>query len=81
MYLAQLSARGLKHRTSDYFEKDLVASTTYINNQLRLGARDHKSGQMSSGQLLNTFFQRGLSYERLGNVDKAIADYTQCNIY
>lgn len=72
----QLSARGLKHRTSEYFERDVVASTNFIHNQLRLGARDSKDGVVSGQQLLNVYFQRALGHERLGNLDKAYQDYT-----
>jgi len=73
---AQLSARGLKHRTSEYFERDVVASTNFIHNQLRLGARDSKDGMVSGQQLLNVYFQRALGHERLGNTEKALQDYS-----
>ena len=75
---AQLSARGLKHRSSEYFEKDVNSTTNFIQNQLRLGMRDTQAGLVSSEALLNVYFQRALGYERLGSIDKAIADYTTC---
>lgn len=75
---AQLSARGLKHRSLEFFERDVISSTNYIHNQLRLGTRDTKANQLGGIQLLNVYFQRALGNERLGNVDKALQDYTTC---
>lgn len=68
--LAALSARGLYHRDRDHFSKELVGSTRLIRS---LTKQADKGG---SHQLYIHYFQRALAFERLGQSDRAIEDYT-----
>jgi tetratricopeptide (TPR) repeat protein len=72
--LAGLSARGLHHRDIEHFRKELGESTAIVANAIRQGFRDPNSSK-TSPQLFNTYFQRALALERLGQPLKAIADY------
>jgi tetratricopeptide (TPR) repeat protein len=75
---SNLSARGLHHRSKDYFMKDVRASTAVIQQALLQGVRDPKNQNKSNVYLKSQYFQRALGYERLGNIDGAIDDYTRC---
>lgn len=70
---SMLSARGLQHRTRNYFLKDIKATTAMIE-------QSHHSGRKKafSPQLFNTYFQRALGHERVGKIDKAVKDYSTC---
>mmetsp|Transcript_2982 Transcript_2982/g.4523 ORF Transcript_2982/g.4523 Transcript_2982/m.4523 type:complete len:594 (-) Transcript_2982:264-2045(-) len=73
-----LSARGLHHRSKDFFARDVRASSAVIQQALLQGVRDPKNSNKSSFYLKSQYFQRALGYERLGQVDRAIEDYTRC---
>jgi CRP-like cAMP-binding protein/Flp pilus assembly protein TadD len=61
-----LSARGTEHRSRDQFSRNIRASSETIR---RFGPA-HKGSSTA-------LFQRAYTQERLGNLDKATADYTQ----
>ena len=73
--LAKLSARGLHHRNRQYFEDNLRHTTNNIHQAKRQGAYDAKALK-SSPQLINTYFRRAVAQSRLGDIDKAITDYS-----
>lgn len=92
-----LSARGLQHRTKNYFVRDIKASTAVIgffssqalllvvlffNSFLDQSSEQSHHGAGSrkvfSPHLFNTHFQRAVGYERIGKIDKSVADYTTC---
>lgn len=75
---SNLSARGLHHRSKDYFLKDVRASTAVIQQALLQGVRDPKNNSKSSVYLKTQYFQRALGFERLGEIDRAIEDYGRC---
>lgn len=75
---SNLSARGLHHRSKDYFMKDVRASTAVIQQALLQGVRDPKNNNTSSVYLKSQYFQRALGYERLDDLDRAIEDYGRC---
>jgi tetratricopeptide (TPR) repeat protein len=75
---SNLSARGLHHRSKDYFTKDVRASTAVIQQALLQGVRDPKNNSKSSVYLKSQYFQRALGFERLGEIDRAIEDYGRC---
>jgi tetratricopeptide (TPR) repeat protein len=75
---SNLSARGLHHRSKDYFTKDVRASTAVIQQALLQGVRDPKNNNKSSVYLKSQYFQRALGFERLGEIDRAIEDYGRC---
>ena len=73
---ANLSARGLHHRSKEHFAREVRASSAVISQALLQGVRDPKNNNSkSSFYLKNQYFQRALGYERMGEVDMAIADY------
>jgi tetratricopeptide (TPR) repeat protein len=69
---ALLSARGLTHRSSETFKKELRAVTQII------GGTKIAAGTTQPTHLFQPYFQRALAYERLSQVNKAIKDYTHC---
>lgn len=77
---AQLSARGLHHRSRSLFERDIKSNTNIIMlNSLHSGGQnDGVDGQSSQPEyhLFPQYFQRALAYERVGEMDLAINDYT-----
>jgi CRP-like cAMP-binding protein len=75
---SNLSARGLHHRNKDFFTKDVRSSSAIISQTLLQGVRDPKINGQTSVYLRNQYFQRALGYERLGQIDRAIEDYTRC---
>ena len=74
---SNLSARGLHHRSLDFFTKGVKSSTTEIQRTVLQGVRDPKS-KGSNHHLKSEYFQRALGFERLGQIDKAIEDYSRC---
>lgn len=74
---SNLSARGLHHRSFDYFSKDVKASSAEIQRTVLQGVRDPKA-KNSNHYLKNEYFQRALGFERIGQIDKAIDDYGRC---
>jgi tetratricopeptide (TPR) repeat protein len=73
---ANLSARGLHHRSKDHFSREVRASSAVISQALLQGVRDPKNNNhKSSFYLKNQYFQRALGLERLGDVERAIEDY------
>ena len=72
---ANLSARGLHHRSKDHFAREVRASTAVISQVILQGVRDRKNNSSKSIHLKNQYFQRALGHERLGQVDKSIEDY------
>lgn len=75
---SNLSARGLHHRSFDYFSKDVRATSSEIQKTVLQGVRDPNS--KNNYNLKNEYFQRALGYERIGQIDKAIEDYGRCII-
>ena len=74
---SNLSARGLHHRSLDFFSKGIKATTSEIQRTVLQGVRDPKS-KNSNHYLKNEYFNRALGFERLGQIDKAIEDYSRC---
>lgn len=75
---ARLSARGLHHRPIENFERDVMLTTSTITNTMRTHKQEHGKDKLPPMQLYIPYFQRALAYERLGDVDRAITDYTTC---
>lgn len=75
---AKLSARGLHHRSSDQFVKEAQNASNIILGELRNGKRLGGKSNKPAAYLFTPYFQRALAYERLNDVDRAIADYTMC---
>ena len=75
---ARLSARGLHHRTRNHFNREVKDYSAIIQQTLRQGARNSKADNKSLPYMMSSHFNRGISYERLGQIDKAIQDFTQC---
>ena len=71
---AVLSARGLHHRARAEFQRELKESTNIIVNSLKED-KGVKKSNMPKAQLLQPYFQRALSLERLNQVPRAIQDY------
>lgn len=74
---AQLSARGLHHRSREVFAKEVQTASLTIAGLMR-GERASGTKSKPSTQLFQPHFQRALALERLQQVDKAIADYSMC---
>lgn len=74
---AKLSARGLHHRNVDIFKKEISTTSTVISLLMR-SERKIGGKYVPSPQLFLSHFQRALAYERMKEIDKAIADYTFC---
>ena len=62
--LSKLSARGIEHRSREFFLRQLKSCSGTID---RYG-RTHRAS-------FNAFFQRGYAWERLGEAHNAVADY------
>jgi CRP-like cAMP-binding protein len=74
---AQLSARGLHHRSREAFIREVKNQTAMIRSVIRNEKRT--TGKYKpSPQLFIHHFQRALAYERIREIDKAIDDYTFC---
>lgn len=77
---AQLSARGLHHRSRGLFERDIKSNTNIImlNSLHGGGQNDGVDGQSNQPEyhLFPQYFQRALAYERVGEMNLAISDYT-----
>eukprot|EP00606_Chrysophyceae_sp_TOSAG23-5_P000334 GSChrysophyteH2.ASY1.ANO1.378.1 assembled CDS len=71
---AKLSARGLHHRQREEFQRELRESTTLIVNSIKED-KGAKKGNKPKPQLLLPYFQRALSFERLGQIARAHQDY------
>ncbi len=65
-----LSARGVHHRTRDYFVNQIITCT----NQLVHTSRSSKK-TLAQG---NIYFSRAQAFATLGNHERAIRDYTSC---
>ena len=83
---AQLSARGLHHRSRTQFERDIKSTTNIIMLSSLHGAAQNDAAEGQSTQpefhLYPQYFQRALAYERVGQIDLAISDYnTVLSIY
>lgn len=83
---AQLSARGLHHRSRAQFERDIRSSTNIImlSSLHGVAQNDAEEGQSPQPEfhLFTQYFQRALAYERVGQIDLAISDYnTVLSIY
>lgn len=74
---AQLSARNLGHRSIDVFSREVMTTSNLITSLMR-GEKVRSAKYKPSPQLFQPHFQRALAYERLHQIDKAIADYTIC---
>eukprot|EP01033_Poteriospumella_lacustris_P012579 gene12579-8998_t len=74
---AQLSARGLHHRSREVFVRDAAAATNVIKGMMR-GEKARAGHYKPSAQLFQPHFARALANERLERIDEAIADYTMC---
>jgi CRP-like cAMP-binding protein len=74
---AMLSARGLHHRSKDYFIKEAHNASHIISNMMS-GEKVTSSKYKPSPQLFQPHFQRALANERLNKLSKAIEDYTTC---
>lgn len=72
-----LSARGLHHRSKEYFIREVQNATNIIAGLMR-GEKVTKEKYKPSAPLYYPHFQRALAYERLNQLDKSIADYTVC---
>ena len=73
---ANLSARGLHHRTRDHFTKTERSMTAILNQAKRDGGYD--KSLKASAQIVSSYFQRALAHEKLGKTAQAIADYNVC---
>ena len=71
---ALLSARGLTHRSSELFKRELKNVSQVI------GHTKTTTGTNQPTHLFQPYFQRALAYERLNQINKAIKDYTSCII-
>jgi CRP-like cAMP-binding protein len=71
---AKLSARGLHHRQREEFQRECKESTAIILNSIKED-KGAKKGNKPKAQLLQPYFQRALSFERLGQLDRAQIDY------
>lgn len=74
---AQLSARGLHHRSREVFLRDAANATNIIKGMMR-GEKARAGHYKPSAQLFQPHFTRALANERLERIDEAIADYTMC---
>ncbi len=72
--MALLSARGLHHRSREYFEHDEKEATAVIRNMMKEDKAARKTGKPSA-QLLAPHFTRAVAYERLNAPAKARQDY------
>ena len=68
---ALLSARGLRHRSIEVFQKELKNTTQIITST-------KTATGIAPSHLFHPYFQRALAHERLNEIDKAISDYTSC---
>lgn len=73
-----LTHSGLYHRNVEVFEHDIHNTTAIIATTNNSRRREGKSTGKPPQQLFFTHFQRALAYERIHELDKAIADYTLC---
>jgi CRP-like cAMP-binding protein len=71
---AKLSARGLHHRQREEFQRELRESTAIIIGSIKED-KGAKKGNKPKAQLLQPYFQRALSFERLGQIERAHQDY------
>lgn len=74
---AQLSARGLHHRSREVFLRDAAGATNIIKGMMR-GEKARAGHYKPSAQLFQPHFTRALANERLERIDEAIADYSTC---
>lgn len=74
---AQLSARGLHHRSLDVFIRDATNATNVIKGMMR-GEKARVGHYKPSAQLFQPHFARAVANERLQRIDEAIADYSMC---
>eukprot|EP01041_Mallomonas_annulata_P011155 gene11155-23316_t len=75
---AVLSARGLHHRSKQHFSREVQDASAIIRQTLRKGASNPKSDEKSLPYLVSSYFQRAVCFERLGQLGKAIDDFTVC---
>ena len=61
-HASQLSARGLLHRTSDNFEREVRLETLNISNLTML----HSKTEVGKGIVFPHVFHRAIAFERLG---------------
>mmetsp|Transcript_20879 Transcript_20879/g.19026 ORF Transcript_20879/g.19026 Transcript_20879/m.19026 type:complete len:652 (+) Transcript_20879:19-1974(+) len=83
---AKLSARGIIHRPFEQFHKDVRNATAVIQTALQneiltsvktSSKKGHKAARRPA-YLFNSYFQRGLGYERLNQLEDALNDYNVC---
>lgn len=71
------SARGKYHRSLDHFHREVHNNSAIISVSNQARRREGKIGTKPSA-LYFPYLQRAIAYERLHEIDKAIADYTIC---
>lgn len=74
---AILSARGLHHRSKDVFTKEVKSASVQIAALMRR-EKVTSAKYIPSSTLFMPTFQRAIGHERLGEIDKAIKDYSFC---
>lgn len=74
---AQLSARGLHHRSVDVFVREANNASNVIKGMMR-GEKVRNGHYKPSAQLFQPHFTRALANERLEKIDAAISDYSMC---
>lgn len=74
---AMLSARGLHHRSRDFFVKEVSTNSNIIKGMMR-GEKVTSGHYKPSAQLFQPHFARALAFERVEKIDAAIADYNVC---
>lgn len=75
---ARLSARGLHHRSRKHFTREVQDNNAVIKQALKQAEKNPRTEKKSIPYLLSSYFQRAVSFERLGHIDRAIDDLTTC---
>lgn len=70
---AKLSARGVHHRSKERHTRDFASANAIITNAQQREKKERNA--KISAQLVPPLFQRALAYERMNQLENAIADY------